>query len=435
MIKLAKKHTLVRQTALLSVTNVAVRAMGFLMRIWTSRLLGAQAVGIMELASSAHMLCITPVTSGLPVATSRMVAKEGGDASRVLKSGLRLALLISLPVFALMAALSPFIATLLGDARTFPSLLAFLPCIPVLGLSATLNGYFYGQENAMPPAISELLEQILRFGVTFGLLLSLPQLSLAYRAAVPAVATLVGESFGLLFMALYARKVLRLAHREARAPQMEKTLFRLALPMTCMRLVSSSMRTVNAMLVPARLQLSGLAAGEAVSRFGMLQGMAMPVLMMPSVVTSALAMVVSPAVAKRQQSAGPLRALVRKTLLGALGVCLLCAALVYLSAGFIAERIYRQAELLPLLRFMSPMVVLFGIHQVVNAMLAGLGVQKKALYASLSGSTFSLILTFLLTARPQLRLYGYAFASMAGHTLTLLLNMSLLGGAIRREYP
>ena len=96
---MAKKHALIRQTALLSVTNVTVRAMGFVMRIWTSRVLGAQAVGIMELASSAHMLCITPVTSGLPVATSRMVAKEGGEAPRVLKSGLRLALLISLPVF------------------------------------------------------------------------------------------------------------------------------------------------------------------------------------------------------------------------------------------------------------------------------------------------------------------------------------------------
>ena len=88
---------------------------------------------------------------------------------------------------------------------------------------------------------------------------------------------------------------------------------------------------------------------------------------------------------------------------------------------------------MPLLRFMCPMVVLMGLHQVVNAMLAGLGVQKKALYASLSGSTFSLLLTFVLTARPQLRLYGYAFASMAGHALTLLLNLSLLGGAVRRE--
>lgn len=430
---MAKKHALIRQTALLSVTNVAVRAMGFVMRIWTSRVLGAQAVGIMELASSAHMLCITPVTSGLPVSTSRMVAKEGGDAPRVLKSGLRLALLISLPVFALMAALSPFIANLLGDARTFPSLLAFLPCIPVLGLSATLNGYFYGRENAMPPAMSELLEQVLRFLVTFGLLFSLPQLTLAYRAAIPAVATLAGESCGLIMMAIYARKALGAARRTARSPMLEKTLFRLALPMTCMRLVSSSMRTVNAMLVPTRLQLSGLAASEAVARFGMLQGMAMPVLMMPSVVTSALAMVVSPAVAKRQQSGSALGALVRKTLLGALAVCLLCAAAVYFAAGFIAASIYRQAELLPLLRFMCPMVVLMGLHQVVNAMLAGLGVQKKALYASLSGSTFSLLLTFVLTARPQLRLYGYAFASMAGHALTLLLNLSLLGGAVRRE--
>lgn len=429
------KHALIRQTALLSAANVAVRAMGFLLRILTSRLLGAQAVGVMELASSTHMLCIAPVTSGLPMAMSRLCAREGGKAPRTLHSGLRLALLVSLPVFALAALLSPLTARLLGDARTFPALAAFLPCIPVLGVSAALNGYFYGRENALPPALSELCEQLLRLALTVSLLLALPALALPMRAAVPALATFLGEGSGLALMLLLARRELALARRTPRSPQMERMLIRLALPMTAMRLVSSAMRTVCAALVPARLQLSGLPASEAIARFGMLQGMAMPVLMMPSVFTGALAMVVSPAIARRQRDGAPLRPLARLALLGALGLCIPCAGLVWALSPAIAQRVYRQMELLPLLRFMAPMVALLGVHQVVNALLAGLGIQRRALYGQLAGSLCSLALAYALTARPQLRLYGYALATMAGHALTLLYNLSLLRGARRGEAP
>lgn len=429
------KHALIRQTALLSAANVAVRAMGFLLRILTSRLLGAQAVGVMELASSTHMLCIAPVTSGLPMAMSRLCAREGGQAPRTLRSGLRLALLVSLPVFALAALLSPLTARLLGDARTFPALAAFLPCIPVLGVSAALNGYFYGRENALPPALSELCEQLLRLALTVSLLLALPALALPMRAAVPALATFLGEGSGLALMLLLARRELALARRTPRAPQTERMLVRLALPMTAMRLVSSAMRTVCAALVPARLQLSGLPASEAIARFGMLQGMAMPVLMMPSVFTGALAMVVSPAIARRQRDGAPLRPLARLALLGALGLCIPCAGLVWALSPAIAQRVYRQMELLPLLRFMAPMVALLGVHQVVNALLAGLGIQRRALYGQLAGSLCSLALAYALTARPQLRLYGYALATMAGHALTLLYNLSLLRGALRGEAP
>ena len=95
----------------------------------------------------------------------------------------------------------------------------------------------------------------------------------------------------------------------------------------------------------------------------------------------------------------------------------------------------RIEELLPLLRFMAPMVALLGVHQVVNALLAGLGIQRRALYGQLAGSLCSLALAYALTARPQLRLYGYALATMAGHALTLLYNLSLLRGALRGEAP
>ena len=54
----------------MSVSNGITRALGFALRVLLSRRLGAEGTGVLELASSAHMLWIAPVTAGLPMAVA-----------------------------------------------------------------------------------------------------------------------------------------------------------------------------------------------------------------------------------------------------------------------------------------------------------------------------------------------------------------------------
>lgn len=85
--------TLVQKTLFLSASHFVVRSIGFLLRLWLSRELGAQAMGLVELAQSAQMLLITPVVTGLPAAVSRLCAKaEGKERARVVRCALLLAL-------------------------------------------------------------------------------------------------------------------------------------------------------------------------------------------------------------------------------------------------------------------------------------------------------------------------------------------------------
>ena len=95
------RSRLIRHTMYLSCSHFIVRAMGFVMRIWLSREMGAAAMGLVELAHSAQMLLITPVVSGLPAAVSRMSAKATGNPAkqtRILRCGMALSLIIGLPL-------------------------------------------------------------------------------------------------------------------------------------------------------------------------------------------------------------------------------------------------------------------------------------------------------------------------------------------------
>ena len=339
--------TLVQKTLFLSASHFVVRSIGFLLRLWLSRELGAQAMGLVELAQSAQMLLITPVVTGLPAAVSRLCAKaEGKERARVVRCALLLALPVSLTLAALAFFLREPLCLWLGDIKTLPALLCFLPCIPILGASCVLNGYYYGVGRPVPPALGELLEQLVRALLCVRLVYGLRGWPTSFRAAIPAAATLAGETAGLMLMLLLgARLVLFAKGTGARRPSFRE-LLALSLPLTGMRLVSALMQTVNATLIPARLRLFGLSAAEAMASLGVFHGMLKPILFMPSFVTCSLSMAAAPELTRRQTDGRPLCALSSGMLRAALGVGAAAAVGVWLTAPLIANVFFRQAALL-----------------------------------------------------------------------------------------
>lgn len=425
-------RTLVRQTVFLSASHFIVRVIGFFNRIWLSRALGAQAMGLVELAQSAQMLLITPVVSGLPAAVSRMCAKSQPERQiRVLRCGIGLALLTGIPIAALAFAFRTELALWLGDIRTLPALLVYLPCIPILGVSCALNGYYYGRGKPVPPALSELLEQLVRLLLCIRLVFALRGWPTMLRAAIPAAASLMGETASLLLMLLIAAQAVLFGRGEGSRRAVYREMLSLALPLTGMKLVSSLMRTVQSALIPARLQVSGLPAAEALSRFGMLSGMLMPVLMLPSFITCSLCMVAAPELTRRQANGTPQKGLVRRILVATLLVGLCAMAGVFLFAPLIAGTLYRQAELLPLLRRCCVLVPVMALSHVVSGLMNGLGLQGTSLRIALCANLLSVLLMYALAAQPELQLWGAVIAMAAAQAVTLALSLRALLAALR----
>lgn len=397
------------------------------MRIWLSRELGPMAMGLIELAGSAQMLLITPVVSGLPAAMSRMCAKtDKGGQVRVLRSGMLLSLLVSLPLTVLAFILRTPICLWLGDIRTMPVLLAYLPCLPVLGLSCALNGYCYGAGKPVPPALSEILEQFVRFFLTVKLVILLRGWPTMLRAAAPALGTLAGETASLVLIVLLTGRALFFAAGSGSRSAVMRELIALALPLTGMRAVSTLMRTVQSVLIPARLQFSGLAAAEALSCYGMLSGMLMPVLMLPSFVTCSLSMVAAPEMTRRQAHGRPQKRLVMRILSVTLIIGLAAMAGVFVFAPVFAEKLYRQAELLILLRRSCALIPVMALCQVVSALMNGLGLQGTSLHISIGTNLLSTVMMYVLASQPSFRLWGAIIAIAAAQAVTLCLSLRAL---------
>lgn len=411
-----------KQTAFLTAVNGVVRALGLLMRVLLSRVLGAEIMGIMELAGSVHMVAITPLTSGLPVAISRMTAKAAGrDRAKPLLAGLWMARAASAVLVPLLWLCSPLIARLMGDARVLPSLWFTAPCILILGYSAAYNGYCYGIGQSGLPALSELIEQVGRFGVTFALLWALPHLTAGWMAAVPSFATMAAEILGLIYVIRSLPPFPSVPSDAFRRP-----VFRLAFPSTLTRLIQTVLRSLTAMLIPLRLQQSGLSAAEATSRLGMLNGMVFPILMLPCIFTSALSMVALPRIARAEENPAELKRLLKQCLLGCAPFALACSLGIFAASGVLAVSVYRLPELTTLFRHCAPLTVLLALGHLTGSVLSALGQQRRVFYASCVGSAVTLALTWLWAGDPALRLNGVIRAQYVSHALSIALSLGVL---------
>ncbi len=419
-----------QQTILLTVANTVVRALGLYMRIHLSRLLGAEIMGITELCAGVHMLAITPLTSGLPMAISRMTAKATPEQKHMpLLAGILLVRKASLVMVPALLLFSPLLANLMQDQRVLPSLWFSAPCIFVLGYSAVYNGYCYGVEKSWIPAVSELVEQVVRFALSIGLILLLVGLTTPWLAAIPMAATLTAEIAGLCFV-LWILKIPMGQLQGAKAWQ--KPVFRLAAPTTVTRLINTGLRSITAIMIPLRLQVSGLMAPEATARLGMLNGMVMPIVLLPCIFTSALSMVSLPRFTKAEHN----RSSLKRLLLLCFGAAIVVGAAswggIYLIAPFLAQSLYRLPELTELFRASGPLAMLIAVSHIAAGAIAALGQQKRSMIGALVTSALTLLLTYLLTALPTYRLYGAIQAQTIGQLVMLLWNIAILLKGLRR---
>lgn len=417
--------SLKRQALTLTLANAYTRALGFVLRLISARLMGAEAMGVMELSSSAIMLAITPVTAGIPTAMSRMTARRGADERAVLRAGLSLVKRLSLWLIPALLVLSPGMAWLLGDWQTLPSILTSAPAVLLLGMCAVYTGWFYGRSDARTPALSECAEQTVRCVLSVALLMWLSGRSIALTASLPGLAEIAA---GVVVWLIFRRSSPRLSRVKA-DPALTSQLLHLSAPTTASRLCQTAMRALNAVLLPVCLRRSGLSQSAATAQFGLLNGMAMPLLMLPGIVTGAICMVATPAVSRQEGQPVRLRCTMRRLLLGSAGVGVAAMCLLYLGAGFVSTRLYDEPALAALLRLMSPAALLMSLQQVQFGLITGLGLQRKALTATITTSALSLLITALLCPLPGVRLYGAAIAALVTSLVRVVWNQAILHAA------
>ena len=155
--------SLFKAVALITFFTVITRFLGFLFKIYLSREIGAEALGVFQVALSIFTVLLTFVASGLPLIISKLssslrakgqVQKEGAMVSTALIASLVVAVSTCLIVLLFNGVLK----TVFTDERCILILILLLPAVIFNAIYSTFRGWFWGQSNYLAVCLVELCD-------------------------------------------------------------------------------------------------------------------------------------------------------------------------------------------------------------------------------------------------------------------------------------
>jgi len=421
------RKRLYRNTALLSVSALVMRVLGLVWQAWLARRIGAAGLGLFQLVGSVDVLFITMSVSGIRLAVMRLLSEEIGQG----RPGSVRAVMVRAGGFGLLCGLcamvlcrmlaAPMALRWIGDERVLSSLQLLSFSFPAVGLFAALSGYFAAVGRVWKTAAEQFAEQLFRMGLTWLFLRSIDPGDMALCCFALVRADVITDNLSIPVMLLIyyfdRRKAEKGEHGESLTPR----FLRLAAPLALASYAHNAVHTFRQILVPKGLQLSGATAEEALSGYGTVSGMVLPLLTFLLCIPASLSEMLVPELTEAQTAGETaemnrgITRLMKRTFI----LSVAAGGVFFAGADLFAGWIYHAPDCARYIRLLAPLTPLLFTNLVLSGTLRGLGEMTFTLLATLAEGGAGLLAVWLLL--PSRGLGGYVAALYIGESVSFLL--------------
>lgn len=274
---------------ILTITSFFMRSIGMIFNLYVSNQIGSETAGIFSLIMSVYLFCVTIATSGLGLACTNLVSEQFAKNNfqqgfKAVKTCSILSVVLGLGSGLLVCTFSDVIANnwLHNSISSMPLYLIAIG-LPFIAISSVINGYFSAVQKGYRNAISQIFELIIKIIVTVVLLKCYVSNGVESVCICLILADVISEicSCTLSFL-LY-----QLDKRKYHIPKItkiifKKRIFQIAFPVSITSYIRSGLNTLKQFIIPAQLALFGFPYSMALSEYGKISGMAMPLIMFPN---------------------------------------------------------------------------------------------------------------------------------------------------------
>lgn len=269
------------------------RLAGFLFRIYLSRKIGAESLGIYQISFSIFMVLLTLIASGLPLIVSRQTAKFVTEKSpqkefEMVTCSTIIALSLSIILSILVLVLQVPLGRIFADKRCINILITLLPALVFSSVYCVLRGNLWGRNKYIATCSAELFEQVIR--IIFCVIL----LSGIFPNITEEIGASLSLSIACIFSCIFVIILYLKNGGKFKKAKMYKEIIKTSTPITGIRLASSLIQPIISLVIPIRLMASGYTQSQAVSLFGVTTGMTMPLLFIPMTIIGSLSYALIP---------------------------------------------------------------------------------------------------------------------------------------------
>lgn len=437
--KALKSHPLLTGTLLLTVAGLISRIIGFFYRIFLSHTIGAEGVGIYQLIFPLYALTFSLTVSGIQTAISRFTAQavaascDNAVPSKnnrlcndrcYLTAGLILSLFLSfLCTIFLYHFSAPLASSFLDEPRCKVPLEILSLTIPFGAVHACINGYYYGLKKTFVPATSQLFEQIIRVGCVF----LIYRICLEQNRPVTVSMAVWGLVAGEMGSVLYSISFLGRGKSHGSRLLGLRQIFLMSAPLCANRVLVNLLQSVEATMIPGQLRLYGYSVSEALSVYGILTGMAMPMVLFPSVITNSVSVMLLPVIAEAQEKKEHLyiRNAIKKTCFYCLVLGFACTLIFLISGNWMGQVLFDNklaGTFIVILGWMCPFLYL---SSTLSSILNGLG--KTTITFTLNITGLAVRIVSVVWGIPMFGIKAYLWSTLLSQIIMAGASIGVLG--------
>ncbi len=422
-----------KTVAIVTIFSISEKFLGFLYRIYLSRTIGTEGIGLYQVALSVFALLLTLSCSGTPITVSRLMTKYRAEnredkVQKIITAGITFTLFVVIPICAVFAIFTDIFSFLFADQRCVDIFLVVLPGLIFTSVYAVLRGVFWGDKDFLPYSIIELLEEVCM--IVVGIILISSATSIyqgAYRAGVAVLCSYI-FSFVLATLVFFFRK-----HKLKNPKNEFKPLLTSALPITAMRTASSLTTSLVSIILPLRLATTGLSNNQIMSMFGACVGQAIPLLYIPTTLIGSFTLVLVPEISENfyKKNYFYLKRDVEKSIKFATFLTCLFIPVFFVCGEQIGILIFDSHQCGEYLTASAFLMLFMSLSSITTSMLNSMGLENKTLiYFIVSGLVMLLSIWFLPSV---CGIYSLLIGFTAIYGMTTVLNLLLLNKHCQRK--
>ncbi len=423
---------LLQNTVVLTLSGIIMRCVGLSYQVWLAGRIGSDGIGLFQLIASVNALCATFAISGIRFTSTRLVSEELGlgrprGAVSAVGCCLAYASFFGTAAFMLMFFGAEKIGFLwIRDARTVLSLRMLSLCMPFVSLSSVFGGWFIANRKVVQASVIQILEQLINIGCAILFLSKVEGGDLEQCCAAIAKSNVIADacSFALSLLTYLALKPKGKTDIEVLG--LGSRMLKIALPLGLSAYARVSLTSLENLLIPRKLRLSGMSAQAALSGYGVIGGMVFPVITFPSCILVAAAELSISELTAAQVSGDMAR--VRSTVKSLLKATLLFSLAVGLFMFCMSEElgvaVYKSLEAGRYIRIFAFLIPIMYMDIITDGCLKGLGQMLHSMIFNVCEAAIGVLFVIILI--PRYALGGYIFILFFCECFNFCLSMGRL---------
>ena len=312
----------------------------------------------------------------------------------------------------------------LQEPRCAPLLSIMSYALPFSAVHSCICGYYLGLRQTQIPAVSQFVEQIIRVCAVFVIY----QIALKKGTEISISFAVAGLVFGEISSAFYCINFFSKSGREPRVLSFlrqcssnARELILLALPLTANRVLLNLLQSVEAISIPLKLQQYGLSSQDALKMYGVLTGMALPLILFPSAITNSVSTMLLPAVTELTTTGRTenLKKIIRKVA----GCCFVlgfaCCILFLLLGNLAGTYLFRSDLAGDFIVTMAWICPFLYMNSTLISILNGLGKATTSFFINTAGLLIRICGIWFVT--PQVGIKGYLWGLLLSQLIVTVL--------------